>query len=325
MNSSASHNLTNSKMPYIDQRTAGYNERFTFTGKEKDSLRLNLQSGELCRARLTSPPDLLTSFYYFGARYYDPTLSGLFISVDPMADKYPTLSPYAYCAWNPVKLVDPDGQWIWNSAGDLVAQKGDDINTMSSFLGTSLENCYTMLNRCGLITATDIDIKAGCVLPQTNLWVETRIKPDYAIIDNSTSAVLHYYKGKGAPVNIGEATTSLLFNSVDFMKKHKEIITSSQDNNDVFTVNMTKDVFHIGRTNVKYTKNKGSYTSTITYSAFSDDGFWDPAFWSERTLGKWGIGGNLYKPDGKGGHLELGGVPYDYIPRERTYFYKPEE
>ena len=60
----------------------------TFTGKEKDSE---------------------TGFYYFGARYYDPALSGLFLSVDPMADKYPSISPYAYCAWNPVKLVDPDG------------------------------------------------------------------------------------------------------------------------------------------------------------------------------------------------------------------------
>ena len=29
-----------------------------------------------------------------------------------MADKYPSLSPYAYCAWNPVKLVDPDGDSI---------------------------------------------------------------------------------------------------------------------------------------------------------------------------------------------------------------------
>ena len=33
----------------------------------------------------------------------------LWLSVDPMADKYPSISPYAYCAWNPVKLVDPDG------------------------------------------------------------------------------------------------------------------------------------------------------------------------------------------------------------------------
>ena len=45
----------------------------------------------------------------FGARYYDPVLSGLFLSIDPMSDEYPSLSPYTYCTWNPVKLVDPDG------------------------------------------------------------------------------------------------------------------------------------------------------------------------------------------------------------------------
>ncbi len=83
---------------------------FTGFDREKDSLRLNPQSEGLCGARLTSPLDLFTRFYYFGARYYDCDLSGLFLSVDPMADKYPSLSPYAYCAWNPVKLVDPDGK-----------------------------------------------------------------------------------------------------------------------------------------------------------------------------------------------------------------------
>lgn len=36
----------------------------------------------------------------------------MWLSVDPMADKYPNISPYAYCAWNPVKLVDPDGKKI---------------------------------------------------------------------------------------------------------------------------------------------------------------------------------------------------------------------
>ena len=34
----------------------------------------------------------------------------MWLSVDPMADKYPNISPYAYCAWNPVRLVDPDGR-----------------------------------------------------------------------------------------------------------------------------------------------------------------------------------------------------------------------
>ena len=37
----------------------------------------------------------------------------MWISVDPMSDKYPGISPYAYCAWNPVKLVDPDGREVY--------------------------------------------------------------------------------------------------------------------------------------------------------------------------------------------------------------------
>ena len=54
-----------------------------------------------------------TGYGYFGARYMDHELMTMWLSVDPMAGKYPSISPYAYCAWNPVKLVDPDGRKIW--------------------------------------------------------------------------------------------------------------------------------------------------------------------------------------------------------------------
>jgi len=89
------------------------------TGKEKDPLRLYQQSGGLCRARLTSPPDLLTGYSYFGARYLEHELMTAWLSVDPMADKYPSISPYAYCAWNLVKLVDPKGEEIDNYRLDI--------------------------------------------------------------------------------------------------------------------------------------------------------------------------------------------------------------
>jgi len=49
-----------------------------------------------------------TSYTYFGARYYDSDLSS-WLSVDPLSDKYPSLSPYCYSANNPVVLVDPNG------------------------------------------------------------------------------------------------------------------------------------------------------------------------------------------------------------------------
>lgn len=45
-----------------------------------------------------------------------------------MADKYPNISPYAYCVWNPVKLVDPDGRdWYRSEDGAAVCwRKGND-------------------------------------------------------------------------------------------------------------------------------------------------------------------------------------------------------
>ena len=59
-----------------------------------------------------------TGYGYFGARYMDHELMAMWLSVDPLADKYPSISPYAYCAWNPVKLVDSDGRKIYILTGD---------------------------------------------------------------------------------------------------------------------------------------------------------------------------------------------------------------
>jgi RHS repeat-associated protein len=47
--------------------------------------------------------------YDFKARFYDIT-DDRFWSMDPMAEKYYSISPYAYCANNPVRYVDIDGK-----------------------------------------------------------------------------------------------------------------------------------------------------------------------------------------------------------------------
>ena len=44
-------------------------------------------------------------------RYYNPRISR-FYATDPLAEKYPGMSPYTYTADNPVMLVDPDGRTI---------------------------------------------------------------------------------------------------------------------------------------------------------------------------------------------------------------------
>ena len=45
----------------------------------------------------------------YGARMYEPAL-GRFMTMDPMAEKYYSISPYAYCANNPVRYIDVDGK-----------------------------------------------------------------------------------------------------------------------------------------------------------------------------------------------------------------------
>lgn len=71
--------------------------------------------------------------YYYGARYYDPKVS-VWLSVDPLAHKYPSMSPFIFTDNNPVMLVDPDGNWpnlatlsswytsVFNSAAKQTAQ-----------------------------------------------------------------------------------------------------------------------------------------------------------------------------------------------------------
>ena len=85
------------------QRPCNYDERYKFTGKERD-----YESG----------------YDFFGARFYS-SIFGHWLSVDPLTEKYPNISGYAYCGWNPVKYVDPDGKWVQAAVGALVSGSAD--------------------------------------------------------------------------------------------------------------------------------------------------------------------------------------------------------
>ncbi|HOJ25414.1 MAG TPA: RHS repeat-associated core domain-containing protein [Bacteroidales bacterium] len=88
---------------FVSQRNSEFDTRYKFTAKELDNE---------------------TSYTYFGARYYDSDLS-VWLSVDPMADKYPSLSPYIYSANNPIILIDPNGEKVYivgDAADEATAQ-----------------------------------------------------------------------------------------------------------------------------------------------------------------------------------------------------------
>ena len=95
---------------------------FTFTGKERDEE---------------------TGYGYFGARYMDYGLLTTFLSVDRYTDKYPSISPYAYCAWNPIRLIDPDGDTITYSGTE------EQITLLKGYMDRFKARCpqqYNLLN-----------------------------------------------------------------------------------------------------------------------------------------------------------------------------------
>ena len=78
-------------LPTVNYSLFTINCTHTFSAKEKDTE---------------------TGLSYFGSRYYSSDLS-IWLSVDPMSDKYPHQSNYVYCSNNPIKLIDPNGEDEW--------------------------------------------------------------------------------------------------------------------------------------------------------------------------------------------------------------------
>ncbi len=68
--------------------------------------------------------DQETGNYYYGARYYNSKWS-VWLSVDPLAEKYPGWSPYAYTMNNPINMVDPTGM-----VPETIYENADTVETV---------------------------------------------------------------------------------------------------------------------------------------------------------------------------------------------------
>jgi len=178
---------------FVSQRnTEEFDSRYKFTAKELDNE---------------------TSYTYFGARYYDSDLS-VWLSVDAYASKYPGISPYAYAANNPIRLIDPNGDslWINGNNGEKILYipgqeyKGSDefIAKTTNTLNESIRKSTTANRMVGELSESEYNynIKQGDESGYK--------KDDYTTTSEYLSSESFYIKGGGTiqwnPTGNGEST-----------------------------------------------------------------------------------------------------------------------
>ena len=90
------------------------NDYLPFGTKISNPLHVQMNTNRWRYAGKEEFPDL--NQLDFGARMYDP-FTARWTAVDPMAGRYYRIGPYAYCANNPVNVVDPEGtDWYINNS-----------------------------------------------------------------------------------------------------------------------------------------------------------------------------------------------------------------
>lgn len=120
----------------------------------------------------------------FGANLYDSFArfqhnNGRFLSIDPKAESFYHISPYTYCAGDPVNLVDPDGMFNIKT-GEI--EKGDNLTSITKQINDKYNLNLTVLDIASANGIDDINkITAGhyILLPGQNIELHFDLKSLY--------------------------------------------------------------------------------------------------------------------------------------------------
>ncbi len=282
--------------------------------------------------------------YDYGFRGYYAT-TGRFTSVDPLAEQTPWQSPYTYANNNPINNIDWMGLsgmmsgytstygWMAQDKDGNVVDWGEDNDDWHVYeVDDDWDGTYEGLQGHSCIIGWEIFDKYGkkqnYVVGKPAYYLGSITKVEYVLghvyvigstalmrgkktvdkeIDDTVSAMWHYFVGFGHEIALGNYFTrlALLTNPV-FLSMRDKILSGEKSAVGSFSIEMTEYMFHIGNTTI-------NYYSTATYSVFSlgaEDGFWDVIECLEKSETH---PNGFIPPDGDGWLLECG-IPYHYIP-----------
>ena len=108
-----------------ESKNLSSNQRYKYNGKEFDRMHG-------------------LDWYDYGARFHDPA-TGRWFSVDQLAEDYSEISPYTYCANNPIIHVDKEGKFplVANVVGAVVGAATEYVGQVTTNLLTGKESAFT--------------------------------------------------------------------------------------------------------------------------------------------------------------------------------------
>ncbi|MDN3649166.1 RHS repeat-associated core domain-containing protein [Reinekea marina] len=222
----------------------------------------------------------ISGFNHMDARWYNPKV-GRFIQPDQ---------------YNHANLMLPKGaqselmRYIGRTQSDLLKDPSQQMR-----YGYVSGNALRWVDPLGLAPDKEIDVVG------------------FVVIDSTSEAIDHYYNGYGVPAALGEYTINAVINNDTHKGKEDKIIAGNSTSlSGDYGINLTWNLntYHVGDTPIVYKTICDSYeTCKTTFTAFSNDGFWDADIFAN-------------DDDGPGPEAEYeGGVVYPYIPYEWTIEY----
>jgi hypothetical protein len=115
--------------------------------------------------------------------------------MDPLAEKYPNISPYAYCAGNPIKYVDPDGKKIvignlWDRVLNFFGYKTDYVKKVEADLNQLKQDHKDVKQMI-----TDLEKSSNehqIVMPEKGEWNQTKVNDNKAKNNIPQGSVVKY-------------------------------------------------------------------------------------------------------------------------------------
>ena len=130
------------------------------------------------------------AWYDNRARWYDP-VTMRFTAPDPFAEKYPGITPWAFCRNNPVNYLDPTGKWIIGMDGEKV-QFDNTLNVWSQNTSPDVIEIGNAMN-----TTLIGESQLNKMLSDENIGIRMEINREQLVSDANGKAVfgqtIRYY------------------------------------------------------------------------------------------------------------------------------------